>query len=41
MSYEIVKVVVLQFLSVCQVLLSVVFNKQEMKIAWSFSSRVT
>ena len=41
MSYEIVKVVVLQFLSVCQVLLSVVFNKQKMKIAWSFFSRVT
>ena len=41
MSYEIVEVVALQFLYVCQVLLSVVFNKQEMKIAWSFSSRVT
>ena len=41
MSYETVEVVALQFLSVCQVLLSVVFNKQEMKIAWSFSSRVT
>ena len=41
MSYETVEVVALQFLSVCQVLLSVVFNKQEMKIAWFFSSRVT
>ena len=41
MSYETVEVVALQFLSVCQVLLSVVFNKQEMKIAGSFSSRVT
>ena len=36
MSNEIVEVVALQFLYVCQVLLSVVFNKQEMKIAWFF-----
>ena len=37
-SYETVEVVALQF---NQVLLSVVINKQEMKIAWSFSSHVT
>ena len=37
-SYETVEVVASQF---NQVLLSVVVNKKEMKIGWSFSSRVT
>ena len=37
-SYETVEVVALQF---NQAVLGVVVNKKEMKIAWSFSSRVT